>query len=115
MRDLNDLRLRNLEATIADLRRERAADRALIREILAQVLTLTDKQTSLLGEWTALLHARHKLLDMKGSPRTYVLTEEEEYRQYVQKHHPELLEPEDRPDYGVTVDDHGDGQDREVG
>lgn len=101
MDDYREIRLRNLEATIADLRRERREDRELIKEILSQVLMLTDKQTGLLEQWTSIMAERRRALRVEGKPRTYTLTPEEEFRLWAEKNRPELLESDAEPDYGV--------------
>ena len=103
----NDLRLTSLEATIAELRRERGEDRKLIREILSQVLALTEKQTQLLGEWTRMLAERRDALRVDRKPVSYTYTEGEEYRTYMEKHHPELLEADRETGYNSS-----DGSDR---
>jgi len=108
--DYREIRLRNLEATVADLRRERREDRALIKEILSQVLSLTDKQTALIQQWTGMLEQRRKALDVTGTPRTFTLTDRMEYDQYVRKHHPELIDNDADSGDGI-----GPSEDRELG
>ena len=107
--DYKEIRLRNLEATVADLRRERREDRVLIKEILGQVLSLTDKQTALVQEWTTMLAQRRKALDVTGSPRTFTLTDRVEYDQYVRKHHPDLIDNDADSGDGI-----GPSEDREI-
>lgn len=99
--DYREMRLKNLEATVSDLRRERREDRTLIKEILAQVLSLTEQQTRLLQEWTSIMHARQTLLEVKGKPISYTFTPEEEYRRWAEKHHPELLEEDTDSSYNT--------------
>jgi hypothetical protein len=94
-----ELRLRNLEETIGALGRERREDRRLLKELLSQILTLTDKQTTLLQTWTSLLAERQHALRIEGKPKTFTRTEADEYREYMEKHHPEVLEREREVDY----------------
>lgn len=107
--DYREIRLRNMEATIAALRAERREDRALIKEILSQVLSLTDRQTALLQEWTGMIAQRRKALDVTGAPRTFTLTDRMEYDQYMRKHHPELIDNETDSGDGI-----GPSEDREL-
>lgn len=101
--DALTLRVRALEATLADLSRERRDDRILLKELLAQILALTDKQTQLLSQFTELYARRAASLQISGTPVSYTYTEAEEYRNYLKKNHPELLEAESEPAYNVKA------------
>jgi hypothetical protein len=99
-----ELRVRSLEETIGVLGRERRADRLLLKELLSQILALTDKQTQLLSQWTSLIAERSSLMRVEGKPRTFTRTEADEYREYMEKHHPEVLEAERESGYNSSGD-----------
>lgn len=95
-------RITALEQELTTLRTQRQEDRVLIREILAQVLSLTDKQTQLLQDWMGLVRERRDALRVDRLPISYTLTESEEYRTYMEKHHPELLESTGKVGYNSS-------------
>ena len=80
---------------VRTLQDNQKADRVLLREMLLQVLSLTQQQTVVLGQWMTLLADQKQRWVVTGTPRTETPTEKSEWETWAANHAPELIDTSD--------------------